>query len=338
MAPAPAPHCQTNLSDQRAAAKGVLRSATRQIGLLVYPGFDLLDLSGPLEAFFWAQHHVPGSYQLRVMSVSGGLVHGGPLRVETETVVRHGLDTLIVIGGRVDQATCDTELIEYVRAAASGVRRVASVCTGAFVLAQAGLLDGRAATTHWSAIERLQTAFPSVRVRQQCIYVKDENVWSSAGITAGIDLSLALIEEDLGRELALTIARMLVVYMRRAGDQPQQSLLLEHDALTDRIQRVLSYAREHLREPLRVEHLAAVAHLSVRQFSRAFRAATSTTPAKAIERMRVESAKHQVEHGHDSFDEIAHSVGFTSAGQMRASFLSAFGDTPQALRRRARVG
>jgi transcriptional regulator GlxA family with amidase domain len=113
---------------------------------------------------------------------------------------------------------------------------------------------------------------------------------------------------------------------------------LSFDALTDRIQRVLSYAREHLREPLRVEHLAAVAHLSVRQFSRAFRAATATTPARVIERMRVESAKHQVEHGHDSFDEIAHSVGWRSAGQMRASFLSAFGDTPQALRRRARVG
>jgi transcriptional regulator GlxA family with amidase domain len=184
-------HCQVDSSDARAAAKRTLRSEPRQIGLLVYPGFDLLDLSGPLEAFFWAQHHVPSSYQLRVMSMTGGLVHGGPLRVETETTVRHGLDTLIVIGGRVDHATCDTELIEYVRAAGSGVRRMASVCTGAFVLAQAGLLDGRAATTHWSAVERLQTAFPNVRVRKQCIYVKDGNVWSSAGITAGIDLTRA---------------------------------------------------------------------------------------------------------------------------------------------------
>lgn len=311
-------------------------AATRHVSLLVYPGFDLLDLSGPLAAFFWAQRFAPSSYQLRVMSLAGGLIDGSQLRVETEPMVTHGLDTLMVIGGNVERATCDARLIEYVRAAASCVRRVASVCTGAFVLAEAGILEGRSATTHWSALERLRATFPNVRVREQCIYVKDGNVWSSAGISAGIDLSLALIEEDLGRELALTIARMLVVYMRRPGDQPQQSLLLEQDALTDRIQRVLSYAREHLREPLRVERLAAVAHLSVRQFSRAFRAATSTTPAKAIERMRVESAKHQIEHGYESFEEIAQSVGFRSTGHMRASFLAALGETPQALRRRVR--
>jgi transcriptional regulator GlxA family with amidase domain len=313
------------------------RRGPLRIGVLVYPGFDLLDLSGPLEAFFWAEHHAPGSYELRVMSPSGGLVESSALRIETQPLVTDKLDTLIVIGGRVERAVRDESLIAYVRASSRHARRVASVCTGAFVLAEAGLLEGKSATTHWYATDRLQTAYPGVRVRGEDIYVKDGNVWSSAGISAGIDLSLALIEEDLGRDVALAIARMMVVYLRRPGGQPQRSLLLQHDAPCDAIQRVLSHAREHLQTDLSVERLAAVAHLSVRQFSRVFRSATGSSPAKTIERLRVESARPQVEAGRLTLEEIAPTVGFKDASQMRASFMRVLGVTPQALRRAVRV-
>ena len=186
-------------------------------------------------------------------------------------------------------------------------------------------------------IHTLQESYPGVRVRGESIYIKDGNVWSSAGISAGIDLSLAMIEEDLGRELTREIARMLVVYMRRPGDHAQESLLLKHDTPSDAIQRVLHYAREHLREALSVEQLARVAHLSVRQFSRAFRAATGTTPAKAVEQLRVESARPLIENTAWSLDEIARSVGFRDGGHMRAGFLRVTGQTPQVLRRRART-
>jgi transcriptional regulator GlxA family with amidase domain len=331
------PPTRTSRSDSALAEIDSQAGRNRHIGLLVYRDFDPLDLTGPLEAFFWAEHHAPGSYRLSVMSLGGGLLDSKVLRIDTQPAINEGLDTLIVVGGRVDHALRDAALIDYVRRAARSVRRIASVCTGAFILAEAGVLDGRAATTHWYAADNLRASYPSVRVRGESIYIKDGNVWSSAGISAGIDLALAMIEEDLGREIALEIARMLVVYLRRPGNQAQQSLLLKHDTPSDVIQRVLHYAREHLCEELGVEQLARVAHLSVRQFSRAFRAATGTTPAKAVEQLRVESARPLMDNAQWSLDEIARSVGFKDSGHMRAGFLRACGVTPQALRRRARA-
>ena len=273
---------------------------TRRIGFLVYPTFDLLDLSGSLEVFQWAGHLVPGSYACEVMALEGGAVRSATgLTVNAEQASVTGLDTLIVVGGgSVMSGTCPA-MTAFVQSARH-LRRLASVCTGAFVLAAAGLLDGRAATTHWHWAARLQALHPAVRIDGDRIFVQDGGIWTSAGITAGIDMSLALVEEDLGRDIAQAIARMLVVYYRRPGGQMQHSFLLDQEPDNDRIRRALGFAREHLREPLPVERLAEVASLSVRQFGRAFLAATSTTPAKAVDRLRAETARPRVENSRDS--------------------------------------
>lgn len=310
---------------------------TRYVGFLVSPGFNLLDLSGPLEVFQWAEKHSPGTYHLTVMSMNGGVVaSSAPLTVNTAPLVLHPLDTLLVVGGDILTETFAPDMIEFVRESSRLARRTASICTGAFILAAAGILDGVSATTHWMHAAKLQTTHPSVRVEADRIFIKDANIWTSAGITAGIDMALALVEEDVGREASLAIARMLVVYHRRAGGQQQHSSLLELDTGSDRIRPVLAYARTHLREPLPVERLAEVANLSVRQFGRAFRAMTGVTPAKAIERLRAEAARHQIEEGRESLERVAHSVGFSDASRMRQSFIRIFGHPPQAIRRVSR--
>jgi transcriptional regulator GlxA family with amidase domain len=208
---------------------------------------------------------------------------------------------------------------------------------GAFLLAASGLLDGRRATTHWRYAARLQAAYPLVRVDGDRIFIDDAGVWTSAGMTAGIDMALALIEEDLGVSVARAVARMLVVYYRRPGGQYQHSSLLELDAESDRIQDVLAFAREHISETLSVEQLADVAHLSVRQFSRAFVASTGMTPAKAVERLRVEIARPRVEEGRELLGVIAQSVGFANPQRLSQSFVRVLGRTPQDLRRDARA-
>jgi transcriptional regulator GlxA family with amidase domain len=210
------------------------------------------------------------------------------------------------------------------------------VCTGAFLLAASGLLDGRAATTHWCYAPRLREQHPSLRVDSDRIWTEDGGFWTSAGMSAGIDMSLAMIEQDMGQAVARAVARMLVVYYRRPSGQGQYSSLLDLDPDSDRIRRTLGYAREHLREDLSVERLADVAHLSVRQFGRVFAAATGMTPARAIERLRVETARPQVEDGAMGFEEIAGKAGFTDADHMCRSFLRVVEHTPQDLRRSAR--
>ena len=310
---------------------------THHIGFLVYPTFDLLDLSGPLEAFQWAEQFAPGSYACHVMAIGGGLVQSATgLRVETEDASSVGLDTLIVTGGGSVLAGTSPTMAEFIWNARR-LRRLAGVCTGAFALADAGVLDSRAATTHWQYAARLQERHPGVCVDGDRIFIEDDGIWTSAGITAGIDMSLAMIEADIGREIAKAIARTLVVYYRRQGGQYQYSSLLEHEADNDRIQRVLTFAREHICEPLSVERLADVASLSVRQFGRAFRTATGMTPARMIDRLRVETARPRIEASRDPFDAIARDVGFADPLRMRQSFVRAFGLTPQALRRMARV-
>jgi transcriptional regulator GlxA family with amidase domain len=256
----------------------------------------------------------------------------------TQMAMANAIDTFIVVGDfSLPNRTVSPETIDFVRAASAGARRTASVCMGAFLLAASGLLDGRRATTHWRFAAKLQAMHPAIRVNGDRIFLNEAGVWTSAGMTAGIDMVLALIEEDLGREISRAVARMLVVYYRRPGGQLQHSSLLELDPGSDRIRRALSFAREHLRDSLSVERLADVSHLSVRQFGRAFLSATGMTPAKAIERLRAEAARPRVEDGRETLETIAHVVGFADPERMRQSFIRVFGHAPRAMRRLARA-
>jgi transcriptional regulator GlxA family with amidase domain len=312
---------------------------TRHVAFFVYPGFVLLDLTGPLEAFSAAADLASGSYRLTVMSLEGGEIESSAhLRVMTQLARADAIDTFVVVGdfGLVDRPV-SSETIEFVRAASAGARRTASVCMGAFLLAASGLLDGRRATTHWRFAPKLQAMYPTIRVDGDRIFLSESGVWTSAGMTAGIDMALALIEEDVGKELSRAVARTLVVYYRRPGGQLQHSSLLELDPGSDRIRQVLSFAREHLSAPLSVERLAEVAHLSERQFSRAFLGATGMSPAKAIERLRVEAARPRIEDGLEPLESIAQAVGFADAERMRQSFIRVLGQPPRTLRRLART-
>jgi transcriptional regulator GlxA family with amidase domain len=204
-------------------------------------------------------------------------------------------------------------------------------------LAEAGILDGRRATTHWGHARELQARYPKIKVEPDRIFIGDRNVWTSAGMTAAIDLALALVEADLGADIARSVAKILVVYHRRAGGQSQHSSLLELEPKSDRIQSVLTYAKRHLDAPLTVEELSEVAHLSPRQFSRAFTNETGQSPAKAVENLRVEAARLAIEEGWRNIDEIAQMTGFGDRERMRRAFLRALGQPPQVFRRNARL-
>ncbi len=312
----------------------------RDIGFLIFPDFQLLDLAGPLAAFQAAGDGLDATpYRLRVLSASGGLIRSSVgVAVQSEALDEPPRDTLVVVGGAGSRpARRVAPLLDFVRQAAAGSRRVASVCTGAFILAGAGLLDGRAATTHWRHAAALQRQFPRVRVDGDRIFVRDGAIWTSAGITAGIDLALMLIEADLSRDVARAASRQLVVYHRRPGGQSQFSALLALDPPSGRIGRALDFARTHLHEALSVERLAAVACLSPRQFGRAFLAETGRTPAKAIERLRVEAARLRLESSCEPIELIARAVGFADPERMRRACLRVLGQPPQALRRATRA-
>ncbi|MCF3947598.1 GlxA family transcriptional regulator [Acidiphilium sp. AL] len=314
---------------------------TRDIGFFIFPDFQILDLTGPLAAFQIAGMVAEAEhYRLHVLSQHGGGVTAtAGLEVVTKPVDARRLDTLIIAGGRGTRPAAQPPgRLAAVRSAASGARRVASVCTGAFILAATGLLDGRSATTHWRHAASLQRHYPSIRVDGDRIFVKDGPVWTSAGITAGIDLALAMIEEDHGSALARTVARELVVYHRRPGGQSQFSAMLDLEPDSDRVRQVLSFAREHLGEALPVERLAEAACLSPRQFGRVFRAETDETPARAVERLRAEAARMRVEAGTEPIEAIAASVGFADPERMRRAFLRRFGQPPQAIKRATRMG
>jgi transcriptional regulator GlxA family with amidase domain len=229
-------------------------------------------------------------------------------------------------------------VIKFLRQALGRSRRVAATCVGAFVLAEAGLLDGRRVTTHWNRARELQARFPKVKVEDDRIFITDGPVWTSAGMTAGIDLALAMVEKDLGADTARSVARQLVVYHRRAGGQSQFSALLELEPKSDRIQSALAYAKRNLDKPLTVRQLAEAAHLSPRQFSRAFRAETGQSPAKALENLRIEAARLMLEQSRHPIDVIARQTGFADRERMRRAFLRAFGEPPQVIRQNARAG
>lgn len=310
------------------------------VRLFVSPGFQMLDLAGPLCAF---QNAVLPSgkpaYRLRVLSSGGGMVASNAgLEIATARsggdAVASKADTVMVIGGDIPPMLAACEL-DAVRRLAKRARRVTSVCTGAFLLAAAGLLDGCSATTHWNFAPMLRREYPAVRVESDRIFVKAGRVWTSAGITAAIDLALALIEEDLGSAAAKAVAEYLVVHYRRAGGQSQFSALSQMNAESDRIRMTLGYIREHLAAPLPVEKLAEVARISLRQFGRVFRQETGETPAKAVERVRAEAAHFRIEGGAEPIESVAASVGFHDPERMRRAFLRIYGQSPQALRRAA---
>ena len=311
----------------------------RDIGFLIFPGFQLLDAAGPISTFDIAARHVPGTYRLHILAAKPGRIDStaGASLDAIGLEAAPPLDTLIISGGT---GTRDPEavgpLLDYVRKAPATVRRVASVCTGAYVLAEAGLLDDKRATTHWSASKGFARRFPRVRLEPDRIFIKDGAVWTSAGITAGIDMSLALIAEDLGEAVARSTAQQLVVYHRRPGGQSQFSALLELDRPEGRFGALLGWIRERLHEPMTVERMAERAAMSPRTFARAFAAETGSTPARAVERLRVEAARERVEAGPESIDAIAASSGFGDPERMRRAFIRAFGQPPQALRRTAR--
>jgi transcriptional regulator GlxA family with amidase domain len=309
----------------------------QNIGFVVFPNFQVVSFSAI--SVFEIANLVAGDtiYRVSLLSQHGGQVHtSAGFSVGTEAFSDKAFDTVIISAGtQIEPPT--PELLDFVRRSVRTSRRVAAPCTGAFILAEAGVLDGRRATTHWIFARELQNRFPKLKVEEDRIFIVDGPVWTSAGMTASIDLALAMVEKDLGPEVARAVARKLVVYHRRAGGQSQFSTLLELEPKSDRIQKALDFANRNLRSTLSVEDLAQVANLSPRQFSRAFREETGQSPAKAIEHLRVEAARLLMEQGRLSMDMIADETGFADRERMRRAFLRAFGQPPQAVRRNSRA-
>jgi transcriptional regulator GlxA family with amidase domain len=309
----------------------------RVVAVVLHPGFQLLDVAGPTAAFEIAERFRPGSYDLRLLAPGGGQVASSSGVTLSTRPLRHGsLDTIIVSGGEIVRSAAAAErIVSWLKRVKA--RRITSVCSGAFLLAEAGRLDGRRATTHWDSTDHFRRRYPRVTLDPDRIFVRDGEIWTSAGITAGIDLALALVEDDLGSEVALHTAQQLVVHQRRPGGQSQFSGLVAMGGRTGRFMDLIEWMRAHVSEPLTVERLADRAAMSPRHFARAFTAETGTTPAKAVERFRLETARTAVESSDASFEQIAESAGFGDPGRMRRAFLRTFGLPPQALRRAARA-
>ncbi|CAN7675465.1 GlxA family transcriptional regulator [Phyllobacterium sp. LjRoot231] len=309
-----------------------------RVGFIVPQRFQLMSLAA-LTAFEIANLPPAGPrYDIRLLSEHGGLVRSsGGMMVETEAFGDPAFDTVIV--GSItefEMPSSDARIIAFVQEAAKASRRTASICSGAFILAEAGLLDGRRATMHWAHAVSFRARFPDVTTEEDRIFINDGPIWTSAGMTAGIDLVLALIDNDLGPDVAKLIARLLVMSQRRLGGQKQHSALLDMTPKTDRIELVLAHIRQNLRNPLTVEELAAIANLSPRQFSRAFLAETGQSPAKAVERLRLEAARFMMEEGRHTVNVVAQETGFADRERMRRAFLRTFGVPPEVLRRTAR--
>jgi transcriptional regulator GlxA family with amidase domain len=308
----------------------------RHITFVAYPGCSAIALAA-LSVFETVNMIEKRAYSFRFVSETGGAVSTSlGMRLETERFSNKPGDTLIIGGGTTSREQPSPAVIKFVRASVHTHRRIAAICTGAFVLAEAGLLDGRRATTHWFYARELQKRFPNARIDEDRIFINDGPIWTSAGMSAGIDLALALVEDDMGAEVTKSVARKLVLYHRRGGGQSQFSTLLELSPKSDRIQTALAFARENLHTPLTVPQLAEAAHLSPRQFSRAFHAETGQSPAKAIEKLRVEAARSLMEQSRHPIEIVARQTGFSDRDQMRRAFLRAFGQPPQVLRRNAR--
>ncbi|MCA6107275.1 GlxA family transcriptional regulator [Bradyrhizobium cenepequi] len=311
------------------------------IGVLIFPEFQLLDAAGPISAFEIAARFTDSPPALKVIAVTPGPVRSSSGAEMFARGLRPlaAITTLMVAGGEgVRMAAKCKKTLAFVRTLAKRGVRIASVCSGAYILAEAGLLDGRRATTHWQRTKHFLSAYPKVKLEPDRIFTRDDNIWTSAGISAGIDLALAMITEDYGEEVAQKTARHLVLYHRRSGGQSQFSSLLELKASNGRFGPLLAWAREHLDASLTVEDMAEKAGMSSRHFTRAFVAETGTTPSKAVERLRIEVARQRVQSSAEAIERVAEATGFRDPERMRRAFIRAFGQPPQSLRRAARVG
>ena len=322
--------------------------APRRVEILVFADVQLLDVAGPLQVFATANDLAPPQappYALSVVAAEQGQAGAGVrssaglgLAAEALPHADQPLDTLIVAGGRGVTAAAEGDLPAWVAARAPRARRVASVCTGAFLLGAAGLLDGRRVATHWTRCAELAQRYPEARVEPDPIFIRDGAVWTSAGVTAGIDLALALVEADLGRAAALGVARHLVVFLKRPGGQAQFSTVLSLQTGGTRFEPLHAWLAEHLCENLTVAHLAEAAGMSPRGFARHYRAATGLTPARALERMRIEAARRLLAETRLPVKRVAARCGFGSEETLRRSFLRHVGVAPAAYRRRFREG
>jgi transcriptional regulator GlxA family with amidase domain len=325
-------------------------SFTRQplILFVAYPGTGLLDLTGPQTAFWAAQRHIDVAgrdllpYEGQTVSVQGG-----PVRTEEGVVIEtlpmsmfdeRGIDTIVVPGAAGIAGILDGlgPTVDWIRRTSRRARRTVSVCTGAFLLAEAGLLDGRRAATHWALCDLLEQRFPAVTVDRDAIFVRQEHIWTSAGVTAGIDLALALVEEDFGRAVAMDLARDLVVFMKRPGGQSQYSQLLQAQSRDSAdFDELHAWIVDNLYDAeLSVERLAERARMSARNFARVYKEKTGRTPAKALERFRVEAACRMLEQSTRNLEQIAQQCGFGDEERMRVTFQRHLDMTPSEYRRR----
>lgn len=309
-----------------------------RIGFLLSDGFQIMALA-PQSVFEYANFTVGEAfYTLGNFSVDGGEVRSSlGMPVGTRSLRgRLEVDTWFVAGVNDPLGSPAPDgVLAFLRKAGHRARRIAGICTGGFVLAEAGLLADRRATTHWAYAREMQKRFPDIRVEEDRIYIVDGSIWTSAGMTAGLDLALAMVEKDLGEDTARSVAHGLVMHQRRAGGQSQHSQMLDLAPKSDRIQNALNYARQNLGRPLSVEELAEAAHLSPRQFSRVFTVETGQSPAKAVERLRLEAARLMIEQSRHPFDVIAKETGFRDRRHLRDAFTRGFGIPPQAVRRDA---
>lgn len=306
----------------------------RRVGLIVVPDVQMI-IFGALSVFELANAKSgEPHYDLVVMSERGGAVRNSfGMEISTKPLDSGSFDT-ILMGSSLEPRSATPELIAYLRSASETTRRLVSICVGAFTFGEAGLLRNRRATTHWAFSADLQRRFPDTKVEMDRIFLADGQIWTSAGMTACVDLALEMVESDLGQDLARVVARSLVLLDRRTGGQSQHSALLDITARSDRVQKALAFARQHLDEPLTNEQLAAVACLSPRQFTRVFRGETGRSPAKVVEKLRLEKAKFLLEQGRLPVAVVAKEAGFGDRERMRRAFLRSFGRPPQALRKR----
>ncbi|MEV0182779.1 DJ-1/PfpI family protein [Streptomyces sp. NPDC050625] len=313
--------------------------AQRTVLVVLFDGVQSLDVTGPLEVFAGAESHLPGSYRIRTASLDGAPVRtSSALILVSDQSLADASEphTLLVPGGQGTRHP-DPRLTDWLRGHGPRAERLVSVCTGAILLAAAGLLDGRRATTHWAYCGKLARDHPAVEVDPDPIYVRDGHVATSAGVTSGIDLGLALVEEDLGRDVALSIARHLVVFLRRPGNQAQFSAqLAAQTARREPLREVQQWISEHPDGDLSVESLAARARLSPRHFARAFQAETGVTPGRYVDRVRLEHARRLLEDTADGVEEISRASGYGTPEAMRRAFAKALGTAPAEYRRRFR--
>ncbi|WP_329377173.1 GlxA family transcriptional regulator [Streptomyces sp. NBC_01351] len=317
-----------------------MSSLPRNVLVVLYDGVQSLDVTGPVEVFA-AAARCPGPTGYAIRTVSPG---GAPVRTSSGLTLvpdgdlesaRPGAGTTLVVPGGWFTADFEPRLTDWLRTYGGVAERLVSVCTGGLLLAEAGLLDGRRATTHWYACEQMARDYPAVAVEPDPIYVRDGPVATSAGVTAGIDLALALVEEDHGRDVALTIARSLVVFLRRPGNQAQFSAqLAAQTARRDPLRDVQQWITEHPDSDLSVETLAARARLSPRHFARAFQAETGVTPGRYVERVRVEHARRLLEESAEGVAQISRACGYGTPEALRRAFVRTLGQPPAEYRRR----